>query len=121
MPDKSSLIGILVAIFTYWFFLAIMLTYVNADDSIQELRDAEIGNNVTWNVLYDTDDVNVTGLVSDGGVSIGDFMKTVVRMFTYSLPTSAVPSGVAVFLSFINTVLIIVGGIVVYRLALPTA
>lgn len=108
----------LICILSWWFLLSISLSLLSQDIVLAEHYNIE--GNVTYLIDVDTDNVNVTGEYESAYSAIG-VLDMVVRMFTFRIPTSIVPATINVFISFLNLALLIMLGVVVYRLAIPTS
>ena len=109
-------IVILIMIISFWFLLGMSLTYINNDIVLSELSDDEhdintsfqIQDSSAWNITEQGDDVNR-----------GSILDMTIRMFTYRVPESLLPTGFNIFLSLLNFMLLLLFIISLYRIINP--
>lgn len=101
----------------YFFIISTTLTYISADPALAEYS---LDGNVTFIIDQNTSSINLTGDINDPDPSPGSILDMTVRMFTFRLPSSIVPSSLNFIINFINWILLIILAIVIYRLVVPT-
>ncbi len=110
---------ILTSILVYWFLLGTSLFYFSQDPVIaQELSTG----NQSFDVFLNTSNMNITTVKSDSYSSPAGLLDVLALMFGFRTPDFALfPKPISLFIGFINFILVIIGAITVYRLALPTS
>lgn len=111
---------ILSVIIVYWFLLGFSLTYVYQDPLIIQ---SLIEGNSSYVINVDTDDLqhNVTNIGYDfsdtGETKTQGFVSMIGRMFTFRIPeVEQFPAGVLTFIEFVNFILLLLVGLISYRL-----
>lgn len=110
-------ITILISILCFWFFLATGLTLVAGDAA---LAAATSFDNYSSDFFINTTNINSTAEAGEiGSPSLGGFIDMAVRMFTFRIPSYVMPSIFNIIVNFMNYFLLLIVGIVIYRLASP--
>ena len=105
----------MISIGCYWFILALILTLISADTSLQESQTAFDGSDLNTTVI-DTSNLNVTD--TDAGSTVGSvsFLNMFFCMITFRIPTVAgFPSIIINFIEIANFMLVVVFGLLFYR------
>lgn len=110
---KNIVIFILIA--SYFFIVTLTLTAMANDPIVQYLST---GDNSTYIIDKNVTDVNISELPSKPNSAIG-FLNMAVRLFAFEFPQNLLPSFLVASLRFFNWLLIIVLGVVMFRLASP--
>lgn len=110
-------IFIVVSIAVYFFFLTTFLTFLQADTSLAELGDYETGNQ-SYDINVNTSNINMTSGASDIESPLS-IIQMLVRMFTWRIPESLVPSWLEFIIVFINWLFLIVLGFSIYKMLSP--
>ena len=107
-------IVIIILIVFWWFIVGATLTSMVNDSFIS-------GESLTGNNSYTVGDATVfnSSGVYNEDASKKSFLDMSVRMFTFRVPTSLLPTGFNAFLSFLNWFLLILMVVSIYRLANP--
>jgi hypothetical protein len=110
---------IIIAIVIFWGILGLSLTYIFQDSSIQQLNlEAQDSSNRTY-ILANTSQsyLNITSDELQTDTSSKGFLDMVVRMFSFRIPSSVgLPEVVISFIEILNFILLLILGLVVYRL-----
>ena len=109
-------IVIIILIVFWWFIVGATLTSMVNDSFIT-------GETLTGNTSYSVGDPTVFNASGDYSESASkkSFLDMSVRMFTFRVPSSLLPSGFNALLSFFNWFLLILMIVSIYRLANPFA
>lgn len=103
----------IIVIIIFWFLLAQGLTYMANDPALSEL--ASIGNNTYSLIDVQEGAINISS-VGGSGTNPESFISMLIRMFTFRIPSFIAPSGINIFINFINYFLLVIMGLLIYRL-----
>lgn len=102
---------ILTSIIVFWFFLGSILTFIAADSTLS--TTALFGN-----ASYEADltDFNLSDEEVSGTTNPLTLWDSLSFLFGFKSPTTDFPSGLKLFVNFLNWFLVIMAGVILYRL-----
>ena len=104
----------IIVIISFWFILASGLSYMANDPALSELSALD-GNNTYTLISTQESAINISS-VSGEGTNPESFVSMLIRMFTFRIPKAIAPAGINLFINFLNYFLLVILGLLIYRL-----
>jgi hypothetical protein len=106
---------ILSTIIVFWFLLALGLAYTYEDELI--ITELQEGNS-SYIIDVDTSQsFNITDQTEQDFTETKGFISMLFRILTFRIPrVSSIPNGLITFIEFFNFLLVLLFGLMIYRL-----